>query len=197
MASEPRGHDVPPVQAAGTHRYGHGFTAHRVATRGSKARLKQQRAILDLNLHTDVSTYKTRRRRNRRMKARIGQSNVPLIPPPLPTHQFDSPCLHIHSEKTLVHVFFFFFHLRLTSTLLRLTCLIISAVVWAVVWAVVLVRIPLAGDKIHGIAVADIFIGVSNAIVEVMLSRINLLYEGVHSRPLPRADALVDPDFNT
>lgn len=87
----------------------------------------------------------------------------------------------------------FFLNLRLTSTLLRLTCLIISAVVWAAV----LVRIPLAGHKIHGIAIADIFIGVSNAVVEVMLSRINLLYEGVHSRPLPRADALVDPDFNT
>lgn len=27
--------------------------------------------------------------------------------------------------------------------------------------------------------------------------KIAALYEGVHSRPLPRADALVDPDFNT
>ena len=27
--------------------------------------------------------------------------------------------------------------------------------------------------------------------------KIVALYEGVHSRPLPRADALVDPDFNT
>ena len=28
-------------------------------------------------------------------------------------------------------------------------------------------------------------------------SLITTLYEGVHSRPLPRAEALVDPDFKT
>lgn len=39
---------------------------------------------------------------------------------------------------------------------------------------------------------------VLNTISDMFLfPKIAALYEGVHSRPLPRADALVDPDFNT
>lgn len=66
-------------------------------------------------------------------------------------------------------------------------------------YSIVCAVVPSTGRRIRSTTSPSLSIGFNfNAVNDVIIFLESItLYEGVHSRPLPRAEALVDPDFKT